>query len=433
MLQPWFTDAKFGIFIHWGIYSRGDWSESWAMFHGAVDRDTYMAQRHDFTASSYDPQAWADLFKRAGAKYVVPTTKHHDGFALYDTKQNTLSSVHQSPARRDVMTPLLNAVRASGLKPCVYFSLIDWSHPDYATIKPKQPQPHNHIINHNRAIAYPQGAEDPAAWDRFIAFNFAQVKELCEMYQPAMIWFDGDWERDVDQWKARQLRDAIQQWAPGCIINSRLGPYGDYFTPEQAVPVLRPDRPWELCVTMNESWGYQKADKRYKSTGQLLRLLTSCCAGGGNMLLSIGPTNTGEIPPEQVERLEQIGNWLTINGEAIYGTSAGLLAEHCSHTSTMNLAGDTIYFFLHDRVREGVGINGLFNVVKRATVLSDASPLTTRIIGGAPWADVPGLTWIDVPDSLQERGPVVLKVELDGPVRLLRTMGDPHVMNATPQ
>ena len=161
MLQPWFSDAKFGIFIHWGIYSLGNTSESWPFFSGDVAYDDYMAQAKEFTAEHYDPEEWARLFAAAGAKYAVLTTKHHDGFALWFTKENSLNAVESSPAGRDLIGPYCDALRKYGLKVGLYYSHLDWSHPDYASVLPKAEQPHDHAQNHSNRFGYPQDGEDP--------------------------------------------------------------------------------------------------------------------------------------------------------------------------------------------------------------------------------------------------------------------------------
>jgi alpha-L-fucosidase len=171
MLQPWFADAKFGIFIHWGIYSLGKTAESWPFFNGEVPYDEYMAQAQEFTAANYDPDAWARLFAEAGAKYAVLTAKHHDGFALWPTKENKLNCVDGSPAGRDLLGPYCEALRRHGLKVGIYYSHLDWSHEDYASVLPTGAQPHDHGERHSNKFGYPQNGEDPTAWERFSPFT----------------------------------------------------------------------------------------------------------------------------------------------------------------------------------------------------------------------------------------------------------------------
>ena len=264
MLQPWFQEAKLGIFIHWGIYAVKGISESWSFFRGQISYEDYMAQCAGFTAERYDPAHWADLFRRAGARYAVLTTKHHDGVALWDTQLSDLSVVKKTPAGRDLIGPFCRALRDAGLKTGLYFSHLDWSHPDYPSVftaghRAASPEAQKAL---NR-YAYPlPGQEDPARWERFLQFHHGQLKELCTQYHPDLLWFDGDWERDDDQWRMKELRDLLHQWAPGVILNSRMRGHGDYQTPEQGLPIHAPQGPWEFCMTINNSWGYQGKDPR---------------------------------------------------------------------------------------------------------------------------------------------------------------------------
>lgn len=427
-MQEWFLDAKFGIFIHWGIYSEGDWSESWPIFHKEVPYDVYMAQAQRFTADAYDPDVWAALFARAGAKYAVLTAKHHDGFALWPTKLSKLNAVEGSPAGRDLIGPYCDALRRHGLKVGLYFSHLDWSHPDYASVLPKCGQAHSHGEMHANPFAYPQDGEDPEAWERFLAFHRGQLRELCELYRPDLLWFDGDWERDSDQWGFEQLRKDLRDWAPQTIVNSRMGGFGDYGTPEQAIPIQKPNGPWEFCVTMNDHWGYFKADKNHKSPRMCARMLAECAGMGGNLLLDIGPKSDGSIPSEQAQTLEALGEWTDHVGEALFGTVAGLPHGHFYGASTLSKDRSVLYLFAFDRPVEGLAVKGIRNEIVQAEVLG-ASPVAHRKVGGAPWAGLPGVLWIDVPDAVVDPMCTVVKVVLDGPLDLYTGSGDPVTFN----
>ena len=429
MMQSWFTDAKLGIFIHWGIYSAGDWSESWAFFNGEVPYDVYMAQAKTFTAERYDPDAWAEQFARAGAKYAVLTTKHHDGFALWDTEANTWNAKDGSPAGRDLIGPYCDALRRHGLKVGLYFSHLDWSHPDYATIRPKEWQPHDHSNLHSNRFGYPQGPEEPERWEQFLAFQRAQLKELCTRYKPDLLWFDGDWERDSEQWRFAELRDLLHTWAPGVILNSRIGGHGDYGTPEQAIPVQRPSGPWEFCVTVNDSWGYQKKDNNFKTVRQCIRMLVECAGMGGNLLLDVGPKSDGTIPEEQASVLEGMGKWAEKHAEAIYGTVAGLPHGHAYGPTTLSKSGETLYLFLFDRPYDSVAIKGIRNKINRVSVVGTGQDLTHKKMGGAPWAGLPGVLWIDVPESVLDPDTTVLKIEFEAPLDLYSGAGDTVTLN----
>jgi len=428
MMHEWFTEAKLGIFLHWGIYSAGDTSESWDFFNGTVPYDRYMAQAATFTAEKYNPDEWASLFEEAGAKYAVLTAKHHDGFALWDTKLSKLNSVEGAPAGRDLIGPYCDALRKRAMKVGIYFSHLDWSHPDYASVVPKGPQPHQHALGHKNAFGYPQGAENPEAWERFLAFHRGQLKELCMRYSPDLLWFDGDWERDHDQFRFEELRRQLHSWSPSVILNSRMGKHGDYGTPEQAIPVAQPKGAWEFCVTINDSWGYQKKDRNFKSVRQCVRMLAECCGMGGNLLLDVGPKSDGTILPEQAEVLRGLGWWTKKHSEAIYGSVAGLPHGHFYGPSTLNKTHDTLYLTMFDRPYDSVAVKGIRNNIRRASVVGGPE-LQHRKIGGAPWAKLPGVLWIEVPEASLDRDATVIKVELDGKLDLYTGAGDAVTFN----
>ncbi len=428
MIQDWFIDAKFGIFIHWGIYSTGRTSESWAIFNAEVSYDEYMKQSAEFTASAYDPEAWAQLFAGAGAKYVVLTAKHHDGFALWPTKLSKLNTVESAPAGRDLLGPYCDALRRHGLKVGIYFSHLDWSHPDYASILPHIPQPHNHAKMHKNKFGYPQNGESPERWENFLRFHRGQLKELCESYKPDLLWFDGDWERDELQWRFDELRNQLQSWAPGVIVNSRIGRHGDYGTPEQAIPIERPTGPWEFCVTMNDSWGYRANDHNHKSVRQCVRMLAECAGMGGNLLLDVGPKADGSLQPEQVETLRAMGQWTQVNRESLFDTTAGLPHGHFYGASTLSKDRRTLYLFVFDRPIDEISVKGLRNPIKRASVLG-VGEVVARKIGGAPWANLPGITWVTVPQNAINELATVVKLEFEKPLDLYTGAGDKVTFN----
>lgn len=428
-VQPWFLDAKLGIFIHWGIYSRGDWSESWAFFNGQVGYEEYMAQAKDFTAASYDPDEWARLFAESGAKYAVLTTKHHDGFALWPTKQSSLNCVEGSPAGRDLIGPYCEALRRRGLKVGLYFSHLDWSHPDYASVLPKGVQPHGHSEMHSNRFAYPAWEDqNPEAWERFLQFHRAQLKEICEEFKPDLLWFDGDWERDSEQWRFAELREQLKAWVPEVILNSRMGGYGDYGTPEQAIPIAKPQGPWEFCVTMNDNWGYVKKDQNHKSVAQCVRMLAECAGMGGNLLLDIGPKSDGTIIPEQKETLEKLGRWARKHSQALYGTRAGLPHGHFYGPTTLSQDATTLYLFCFDHPVNGTAVKGIRNNVLKASVVGGGE-VKHKKIGGAPWAGLPGVLYLDITRDDYDTEATVIKLELEGPLDLYTGHGDAVTFN----
>lgn len=417
MMQPWFPDAKLGIFIHYGIYAVEGIPESWSMFNGSVTPELYWSQLKGFTASKYDPEQWADLFAKAGAKYAVLTTKHHDGVALWNTKQDGRSVVKDTPAGRDLITPYANALRKHNLKVGFYFSHLDWAHPDYASVRQKE----SHYGNFNNRFAFPEeGKENPEAWARFLKFHRAQMDELCtEFGEVDLFWFDGDWERDPEQWDFKELRERILAKQPNTILNSRMLGYGDYATPEQGQPVVAPEGVWEFCVTVNDSWGYQKQDHNDKSVKRLVRIFAETIGMGGNLLLDVGPTEDGSITPVQTERLLGLGRWVHKHAEAIYGSKAGLPGGLFYGASTLSKDGKTLYLIQFDAPREFVCARGIATNVKSVSVVGTGQELSFTKKKMEEWMGVPSDLEIQIPEGfIPDEDATVYKVELEEPIRL---------------
>lgn len=415
-MQPWFPDAKLGIFIHYGIYAVDGVAESWSFWNNSVPYDKYMKQLDGFTASKYDPEAWAALFERVGAKYAVLTTKHHDGVALWDTKANDLSVVKKTPAGRDLITPYVEALHRHNLKVGFYYSHLDWSHPDYATIYPtRDSEEQTGTERYKNRFSYPEkGAENPEAWKRFLEFHGKQLEELSTQFGDVDIyWFDGEWERDPEQFDMAGLREKLQAWQPKAIFNSRLLDHGDYATPEQGIPIVPPEGPWEFCVTVNDSWGYQGQDHNHKSVRQLVRMFAETIGMGGNMLLDIGPNEDGSLQPEQVARLEGLGDWIRPHAEAIYGTIAGLPAGLFYGASTFSRDRKTLYLFVFDMPIDQIAVKGLKVKPNRISCLGSGEDLTSNMIGGL--GETPGILWIDVPKEANPNA-TILKLKFDEPV-----------------
>jgi len=437
----WFRDAKFGVFIHWGIYAVGPYPESWSFFnHGApgqnpndsIPLDLYLAQRHAFFARRYDPDVWAELFAEAGARYAVLTTKHHDGMALWDTAEH-FSVVRDTPAERDLVGPFCTALRAKNLHVGLYYSHLDWTHPDYPSVNHGDGHTPNRAHPGTRYSYPPIGTpDDPARWENFLRFHRLQLKELCDRYSPELLWFDGDWERTSEQWRFAELSQQLRAWSPGVILNSRLGTHGDYATPEQGIPTTAPDGPWELCLTMNSSWS-MAIDPSYKTAAELIRVLIECAGMGGNLLLNIAPLPDGTIFYHQANLLRAIGAWLRPHGEAIYGTRAGLPAGHFYGPSTLSADRRTLYLFQLDQPRSEIGVKGIRNPVRSATVLGDeAAPplkLAHRVSGGASWAGIPGVLWLTLPAEAQHPHATVIKLEFDEPLDLYTGHGQVITQN----
>ena len=410
--MEWFSQAKLGIFIHWGIYSRGDWGESWPIYNKRVSMEDYMAQKADFTAANYNPEEWVSLIRESGAKYTVITSKHHDGVALWDTQAGDVSTVKSCAAGRDVLTPFVEEVRRQGgLKLGLYYSLIDWPREDYPNISREGPQKYD-IKDY------------PDKWQHFCDFNFAQMKELNDTYHPDLYWFDGDWEFSSEEWRAPELVAMLRETNPDVILNSRIQGNGDYATPELGVPVVKPQEQWwETCMTINDSWGFQKRDTDYKSNITLLRMLVNCMSLGGNLLLDIGPRADGTIPEEEVNALKYIGRWVKKHEEAVYPTRAGIPDGHVQGYTTLNRAGDILYVYLPYTPNESVEVKGLKTHIKNIRVVGTDKTLGWKLYNDISWSEVPGVYYIDVPQDVVDEAITVLALELEGPLELYRGSG----------
>lgn len=447
----WFNDAKLGIFIHWGMYAVNGTSESWSFHNGTVPYDTYMRQMKGFTANRFDPEAWAALIQESGARYAVITTQHHDGLALWNTRELTpypsksdwntslpnsayptaknalwdakkpLSTIYQTPAARDLITPVSNALRKKGIHFGAYYSLLDWSHGDYPKFLKETDR-------------Y-QITQDPQRWNRFLRFMHRQIAEINTQFSPDLYWFDGDWEHTEAEWGASSIDSIIHTSNPKAILNGRLPSYGDYSTPEQNMPVTHPEKKsWELCLTSNESWGYQPTDTHYKTTNEVLRIFTECLNMGGNLLLDIGPKADGTIPEEQVRLLKEIGRWTNKHAEAIYGTNAGLPYGHYHGNSTLSKDRKTLYLFVNAVRPDGTPaqasidlmLKGVKNQVVSAEVLGTTTNVPVKTVGKISWSWVPGTLFLHVPAEALDAEITVVKIVLDTPLDLYRGQGGFH-------
>ena len=408
--MQWFSDAKLGIFIHWGIYAVDGVDESWSFHNRKMSWTDYMRQLKGFTASRYDPAAWASLIRESGARYAVTTTKHHDGVALWDTREAHYDVKDNTPAGRDLLSPLFSALRKEGVRAGAYYSLIDWSHPDYPGFI--------------KDSARYRIADDPARWQRFTRFNHAQIAEVDRLLKPDLWWFDGDWEHKAGDWQAEKIRVDILKSNPAAIINGRLAGHGDYATPEQNFPVKKPEaRWWELCMTLNNNWGYQPSDTNWKTPYEVISIFADVVSNGGNLLLDIGPREDGTLTPQQVNVLRELGRWNRKHGEAVFGTLAGLPAGHFYGPSTISKDSSTLYLFLPSRVNGKVVVRGLSTPIERIQVMGHDRSLSHKVVGKISWSAVPGLVYIDVPADLHDEHVTVLRVRLKGPLRLYRGEG----------
>ena len=377
--MQWFTSARFGMFIHWGIYAipaRGEWIKQ----QESIPEEGYQPYFDTFNPVHYDPRAWARAAKAAGMKYVVMTSKHHDGFCLFDSKY-TDYKVTNTPAKRDLVKPYVEAFRAEGLKVGFYYSLLDWHHPDYPIAGDSIHPMRNHPALKERKGDLP----------RYADYIRSQVEELLTNYgRIDIIWFDFSYgQMSGEAWKATELVKMVRALQPGILIDNRLGGNlkarqpevyaGDFASPEQIIPpegVLNEDGlpiPWEACITMNDHWGYAAWDKNWKSPKTVVRALVECVSKGGNLLLNVGPTAKGEIPAESLQILAQVGGWMHQNGESIYGCgSAGLPRPEWGRFTRK---GSRLYAHLLDRGIGPINLRGLQSQLLRARLLADDSEI----------------------------------------------------------
>ncbi|WP_316804936.1 alpha-L-fucosidase [Pedobacter nototheniae] len=404
--MEWFGDAKLGIFIHWGIYSVNGIAESWSFFNNYTNHDTYMKQLQGFTASKYDPKAWVELIKESGAKYAVITTKHHDGVSLWNTKAaDATTTLKNSAAKEDLITPFVAALKQSGLKTGLYFSLPDWSYDNYD------------VFTRDRK-RYDAKA-DPKRWNAFLSYYQNQLNELSAQFKPDLLWFDGNWEHSAAEWQADKVRQLLSSYNPNIIINSRLDEHGDYETPEQGVPVVKPNSPyWELCYTMNDSWGYQPYDQKYKSSNMIIRTLVDCVSMGGNLLLDIGPKADGTIAEEQVAILKNLGRWTKKNAEAIYGTQAGLVAGHFNGKTALSKDKKTLFLYLDYQNKAGITLSGLASKIATVSVIGHQGKVNFKQLENQDYI-------IDVPESAYDKDVTVLAVKFNEVLKTDILVGKP--------
>ncbi len=407
--MQWFADAKLGIFIHAGIYSVNGIDESWSFHNKKISHADYMKQLNGFTLKNYNPAQWADLIKESGARYSVITTKHHDGVAMYNTKMDDLSSVKSTPAHKDMIKPFFDELRKREIKCGAYYSLIDWSYPDYPGF----------LKDSSRYKV----ENDYERWNRFRQFFQGQIKEISKELNPDLWWFDGDWEHSAEQWESEKIRNIILTNNPKAIINGRLQGYGDYETPEQNFPVSRPKfNWWELCMTTNDNWGYQD-DNNWKTPYEVITIFVDVVSNGGNLLLDMGPKEDGTIPAGQVNVLRELGAWNKKNGEAIFNTIGGIPQGHFYGPTTLSKDSTILYLFLHGQADGTILLKGLSNKIEDITVVGNGTKLSHKIVGKISWSPVPGLVYIDVPESVLDKYITVLRVKLDKPVKLYRGQG----------
>lgn len=406
--MAWWRDARFGMFLHFGLYSEpgGEWegkptgAHEWMRHNAKIPHESYIRLADTFNPVALDADAWVRAARDAGQRYVVLTTKHHEGFALFDSAVSRYT-VRYTPYRRDICAQLARACRRYGLKLGWYYSIMDWYHPDYL---PRRD--------------WEQRDATGADFARYLAFMKAQLRELLTRYgDVAVLWFDGQWESTWTHTAALELEAYCRGLMPDVIINDRIDVGvprdappgyrrgGDYTTPENTVPERGlPGTDWESCMTMNRNWGYAKDDQEWKSVPALVSLLVETASKGGNLLLNVGPRGDGRFPDESLAGLAGIGAWMRTNSRAIYGTRATPFARAPHHVGTDTPAPlritctDRALHLVHTEWAGGtLVLPGLHDLPRAGAVL------------GHP--DVP-VRWSTSPEgvtvTLPERGPVAL-------------------------
>lgn len=414
----WFREARFGMFMHWGIYSvpAGVWNGrsegEWMHMTSNIPAETYEKLAGKFNPVKFDADKWVSVIKEAGMKYLVLTTKHHDGFCMFRTRMTKYNIVDATPFGRDPVKALTAACRKQGIVPCLYYSVKDWHHPEYPlemTWRNKQ---------------HPQGFKGhfkpDADYVKYLDYMQEQLRELLTNYGPiGVLWFDWGVMPPIPayQKKADEIKGMIRKLQPDCLINDRFGGIkGDYGTPEQRIPGSVQSSIFESCITLNNSWSYKKTDNNWKDAATVVHSLVDLVQKGGNYLLNVAPSPAGVIPPAAIKVLKQVGKWLRVNGESVYG--AGTSTFHTKFLGDIDAVTerpgrcylhvfkwpDDLKLFWYDVAR---------NQFVKAYLLADAkrTPLKVDVYPQSLVLHLPSVA----PDPLDS----VIVLELKGPQRWL--------------
>ncbi len=344
----WWRAARFGMFVHWGLYSILG-RDAWAMGDEDIPLTEYVRLADRFRPNKDAARAWARLAREAGMKYIVMTTKHHEGFCLFNSGLTDYCAPRQA-AGRDLVAEFVAAAREEGLRVGLYYSLMDWHHPDWRLCK-----------------------EDETARSRFVAYTHGQIRELLTQYGKIdILWYDMPIPLDAAGWEAAKLNKMVFDLQPEILVNNRNRMRGDFITPEQNVKPSQDD--WEACMTLNNCWGYVEGDQNWKSPQQIAQSLVDCSAGCGNFLLNVGPRGDGSIPEPCFDILRKVGRWTRENRDSIYGTSRSwfLHGDICAFTRRAN----TLYVHVYYWPGETLTIGGVTTTVRSVKLLATGTSIT---------------------------------------------------------
>jgi len=420
--SKWFREARFGMFIHWGLYAipaRGEWVRS----REGIKKEDYEPLINEFDPVDYDPVKWAKLAKKAGMKYAVLTTKHHDGFCLFDTKTTDFNAV--TTGGRDLVKEYVDAFRAEGIKIGFYYSVIDWHHDDF---------PHYGDRHHPRRKD-PEYSNENRNFDRYLDYMFEQIKELCTNYGKIdIIWFDFSYD-DMrgEKWRATELINMVRSYQPDVITDNRLEVSGegfgslitdnpnvysgDFVSPEKIIPPRgifdeSGNRvPWESCITMNNNWGYHATDKNFKPADMIIKKLVECVSKSGNMILNVGPDAKGNIPEESVKILKDVGKWMSKNSKSIYGCGCADMDK--PEYGRITKRGNFLYYHVTEPQIGYVYLPGIKREqIRKIRLLRDGSEL--RVANSWITDNYPEYAFVSFGDSPELPDPIdtVIEVEL---------------------